>query len=56
MRRFVLVVVVATACWSSTANRHEEKLKAEQRIRQGTPKTRYYQDWVMARGDKTLGP
>jgi protein-disulfide isomerase len=34
----------------------EEKLKAEQRIRQGTPKARYYQEWVLARGEKTLTP
>jgi protein-disulfide isomerase len=34
----------------------EEKLKAEERIRRGTPRARYYQEWVIARGETTLGP
>ena len=34
----------------------EEKLAADERIRKGTPKARYYQAWVIARGEKTLGP
>jgi protein-disulfide isomerase len=34
----------------------EEKRKAEERIRRGTKQARYYQDWVLARGETTLGP
>ncbi len=34
----------------------EEKRKADERIRKGTPKARYYQEWVVAKGEKTLGP
>lgn len=34
----------------------EEKLKADERIRRGTPRARYYQEWVIARGETTLGP
>ncbi|HSK01170.1 MAG TPA: thioredoxin domain-containing protein [Kofleriaceae bacterium] len=34
----------------------EEKLKAEERIRRGTPRARYYQEWVIARGETTVGP
>jgi len=34
----------------------EEKLKAEERIRRGTPKARYYQEWVLARGEQPPAP
>jgi protein-disulfide isomerase len=34
----------------------EERRKADERIQRGTPKARYYQEWVLARGEKTLGP
>ena len=34
----------------------EEKRKAEDRIRQGTAKARYYQDWVIVRGETSTGP
>jgi protein-disulfide isomerase len=34
----------------------EELAKANQRIQQGTPKNRYYQDWIVEKGQKTLDP
>lgn len=34
----------------------EEQRRAEERIRRGTPRGRYYREWVIARGEQTLGP
>ena len=34
----------------------EELLKANQRIQQGTSQSRYYQEWVLDRGEKKLDP
>lgn len=39
-----------------TALIDEERLKADERIRKGTPKARYYQEWVLTRGETSLGP
>ena len=33
----------------------EELKKANERIQQGTPAAEYYQQWVIAKGQKTLG-
>ena len=34
----------------------EELAKAKERIRQGTPAAKYYQEWVIDKGEKTLAP
>jgi predicted DsbA family dithiol-disulfide isomerase len=34
----------------------EELAKAKERIHQGTPAAKYYQEWVMDKGEKTLAP
>jgi protein-disulfide isomerase len=34
----------------------EEKRKADERIRKGTPKARYYQEWVISRGETKATP